>query len=96
MCDGLNHLKWQGFPNNDLFDSLFLCLLLLPVHTTMKAALSTLTSERERLKQCLDHETCPPTSPQVVNLKNTLAAVCEITHPLAHFLQADVFNRNRY
>uniref|UniRef100_A0A669F1G7 Oxysterol-binding protein n=1 Tax=Oreochromis niloticus TaxID=8128 RepID=A0A669F1G7_ORENI len=37
-------------------------------------SLSTLTSERERLKQCLDHETCPPTSPQVVNLKNTLAA----------------------
>uniref|UniRef100_A0AAX7T3D8 Oxysterol-binding protein n=1 Tax=Astatotilapia calliptera TaxID=8154 RepID=A0AAX7T3D8_ASTCA len=35
---------------------------------------NTLTSERERLKQCLDHETCPPTSPQVVNLKNTLAA----------------------
>ncbi|KAM9724506.1 oxysterol-binding protein-related protein 3 isoform 3-T3 [Menidia menidia] len=43
-------------------------------HTTMKSALSSLTSERERLKQCVDHEVCPPTSPQVVNLKNTLAA----------------------
>uniref|UniRef100_A0A8C9XIA1 Oxysterol-binding protein n=1 Tax=Sander lucioperca TaxID=283035 RepID=A0A8C9XIA1_SANLU len=36
-------------------------------------SLSSLTSERERLKQCLDHETIPPTSPQVVGLKNTLA-----------------------
>ncbi|XP_005738536.1 oxysterol-binding protein-related protein 3 isoform X1 [Pundamilia nyererei] len=50
------------------------CRVATNLHTTMKAALSTLTSERERLKQCLDHETCPPTSPQVVNLKNTLAA----------------------
>uniref|UniRef100_A0A672IT01 Oxysterol-binding protein n=1 Tax=Salarias fasciatus TaxID=181472 RepID=A0A672IT01_SALFA len=44
------------------------------VHTTMKSALTSLTSERERLKQCLDHDSCPPTSPQVVSLKNTLAA----------------------
>lgn len=43
----------------------------------MKTALSSLTSERERLKQCLDHETCPPTSPQVVGLKNALATVRE-------------------
>uniref|UniRef100_A0A3Q2E2K6 Oxysterol-binding protein n=1 Tax=Cyprinodon variegatus TaxID=28743 RepID=A0A3Q2E2K6_CYPVA len=35
---------------------------------------NSLTSERERLKQCLDHDSFPPTSPQVVNLKNTLAA----------------------
>uniref|UniRef100_A0A7N8XG25 Oxysterol-binding protein n=1 Tax=Mastacembelus armatus TaxID=205130 RepID=A0A7N8XG25_9TELE len=42
------------------------------VHATMKSALSSLTSERERVKQCLDHEACPPTSPQVVGLKNAL------------------------
>uniref|UniRef100_A0A3Q0S6C7 Oxysterol-binding protein n=1 Tax=Amphilophus citrinellus TaxID=61819 RepID=A0A3Q0S6C7_AMPCI len=48
-------------------------------------SLSALTSERERLKQCLDHETCPPTSPQVVNLKNTLAAESvDEAHPLVH------------
>uniref|UniRef100_A0A669DYD2 Oxysterol-binding protein n=1 Tax=Oreochromis niloticus TaxID=8128 RepID=A0A669DYD2_ORENI len=47
-------------------------------------SLSTLTSERERLKQCLDHETCPPTSPQVVNLKNTLAESVDEAHPLVH------------
>lgn len=46
------------------------------VHATMKSALSSLTSERERLRQCVDYETCPPTSPQVVGLKNTLATVC--------------------
>lgn len=51
--------------------------LVAVVHATMKSALSSLTSERERLKQCLDHETCPPTSPQVVGLKNTLATVRE-------------------
>uniref|UniRef100_A0AAX7T6D0 Oxysterol-binding protein n=1 Tax=Astatotilapia calliptera TaxID=8154 RepID=A0AAX7T6D0_ASTCA len=63
------------------------CRVATNLHTTMKAALSTLTSERERLKQCLDHETCPPTSPQVVNLKNTLAAKQESVdeaHPLVH------------
>ncbi|XP_072250516.1 oxysterol-binding protein-related protein 3 isoform X1 [Leuresthes tenuis] len=50
------------------------CRIATNLHTTMKSALSSLTSERERLKQCLDHELGPPTSPQVVNLKNTLSA----------------------
>lgn len=45
----------------------------------MKSAMSFITSERERLKQYLDHETCPPTSPQVVGLKNALATVGENT-----------------
>ncbi|XP_047455838.1 oxysterol-binding protein-related protein 3 isoform X3 [Mugil cephalus] len=63
------------------------CRVATNLHTTMKSALSSLTSERERLKQCLDHETCPPTSPQVVNLKNTLAAKqdsADESHPLVH------------
>ncbi|XP_007570014.1 oxysterol-binding protein-related protein 3 isoform X1 [Poecilia formosa] len=50
------------------------CRVATNLHTTMKSVLSSLTSERERLKQCLDHDSYPPTSPQVVNLKNTLAA----------------------
>uniref|UniRef100_A0A3B5MQ22 Oxysterol-binding protein n=1 Tax=Xiphophorus couchianus TaxID=32473 RepID=A0A3B5MQ22_9TELE len=66
------------------FDGLmFESFLIASVHTTMKSVLSSLTSERERLKQCLDHDSYPPTSPQVVNLKNTLAAV-EDPHPLVH------------
>ncbi|CAN9514303.1 unnamed protein product [Ophioblennius macclurei] len=50
------------------------CRVATNLHTTMKATLGSLTTERERLKQCLDHDPCPPTSPQVVSLKNTLAA----------------------
>lgn len=49
----------------------------LSVHSTMKSALSSMTSERERLKQYLDNDTSSPTSQQVVGLKNTLAAVGE-------------------
>uniref|UniRef100_A0A3Q1HHJ1 Oxysterol-binding protein n=1 Tax=Anabas testudineus TaxID=64144 RepID=A0A3Q1HHJ1_ANATE len=48
-------------------------------------SLGSLTSERERLKQCLDHETCPPTSPQVVGLKNALATdSVDESRPLVH------------
>ncbi|XP_059195848.1 oxysterol-binding protein-related protein 3 [Centropristis striata] len=49
------------------------CRVATNLHATMKTALSSLTSERERLKQVVDHETLPPTSPQVVGLKNALA-----------------------
>uniref|UniRef100_A0A8C5GKW9 Oxysterol-binding protein n=1 Tax=Gouania willdenowi TaxID=441366 RepID=A0A8C5GKW9_GOUWI len=45
------------------------------LHATMKSALFSLSSERERLRQCVDHDSCPPTSLQVVNLRNTLTAV---------------------
>ncbi|XP_039974475.1 oxysterol-binding protein-related protein 3 isoform X2 [Xiphias gladius] len=48
------------------------CRIATNLHATMKSALSSLTSERERLKQSLDHETCPSNSPQVVGLKNAL------------------------
>lgn len=50
---------------------------LSSVYTTMKSALGSITSERERLKQLVDCETCPPPSPQVVGLKNALATVGE-------------------
>ncbi|XP_068592080.1 oxysterol-binding protein-related protein 3 isoform X3 [Cebidichthys violaceus] len=61
------------------------CRTATNLHATMKTALSSLTSERERLKQCVDHETIPPTSPQVVSLKNTLATdSVDESHPLVH------------
>uniref|UniRef100_A0A3Q3LX00 Oxysterol-binding protein n=1 Tax=Labrus bergylta TaxID=56723 RepID=A0A3Q3LX00_9LABR len=62
------------------------CRVATNLHATMTSALSSLTSERERLKQCLDHETCPPTSPQVVGLKNALSSVTSVdeSHPLVH------------
>ncbi|XP_042280428.1 oxysterol-binding protein-related protein 3 isoform X3 [Thunnus maccoyii] len=63
------------------------CRVAANLHATMKSALSSLTSEKERLKQCLDHETCPPTSPQVVGLKNALATKqdsVDESRPLVH------------
>lgn len=49
------------------------CRVASNLHTTMKSALTSLTSERERLRQCAEFDTCPPTSPQVVGLKNALS-----------------------
>ncbi|XP_075965394.1 oxysterol-binding protein-related protein 3 isoform X1 [Anarhichas minor] len=63
------------------------CRVAANLHATMKTALSSLTSERERLKQCVDHETIPPTSPQVVGLKNSLSTKqdsVDESHPLVH------------
>ncbi|XP_028983874.1 oxysterol-binding protein-related protein 3 isoform X3 [Betta splendens] len=63
------------------------CRVATNLHATMKSALGLLTSERERLKQCLDYEACPPTSPQVVGLKNTLATKqdsVDESRPLVH------------
>uniref|UniRef100_A0A1A7WKM0 Oxysterol-binding protein n=2 Tax=Iconisemion striatum TaxID=60296 RepID=A0A1A7WKM0_9TELE len=72
----------NGKPDPESLDSHFheaklqedFCRVASNLHTTMKSVLSSLTSERERLKQCLDHDSLPPTSPQVVHLKNTLSA----------------------
>ncbi|XP_034030883.1 oxysterol-binding protein-related protein 3 isoform X2 [Thalassophryne amazonica] len=63
------------------------CRVATSLHDTMKSALTSLTSEKERLKQCLDVEMCPPTSPQVVGLKNALTSKQESgdgSHPLVH------------
>ncbi|XP_072250517.1 oxysterol-binding protein-related protein 3 isoform X2 [Leuresthes tenuis] len=70
------------------------CRIATNLHTTMKSALSSLTSERERLKQCLDHELGPPTSPQVVNLKNTLSAKKDSVDD-SHVLVHQVSNESR-
>uniref|UniRef100_A0A7N6A9Y9 Oxysterol-binding protein n=1 Tax=Anabas testudineus TaxID=64144 RepID=A0A7N6A9Y9_ANATE len=78
------------------------CRVATNLHATMKSALGSLTSERERLKQCLDHETCPPTSPQVVGLKNALATalaqnselrerLCKI-HAESHIVEPTLIN----
>ncbi|XP_070767360.1 oxysterol-binding protein-related protein 3 isoform X4 [Enoplosus armatus] len=63
------------------------CRVATNLYATMKSAVSSLTSERERLKQCLDHETCAPTSPQVVGLKNSLTTKqnsIDESRPLVH------------
>uniref|UniRef100_A0A8C8DHW5 Oxysterol-binding protein n=1 Tax=Oryzias sinensis TaxID=183150 RepID=A0A8C8DHW5_9TELE len=81
------HKRFLGFilflyPLSDMKPTELCDLQQLPLcsdHLDLCSIMSSLTSERERLRQCLDHETFLPTSPQVVNLKNTLAAVCEGT-----------------
>ncbi|RXN33394.1 oxysterol-binding -related 3-like isoform X1 [Labeo rohita] len=44
------------------------------LHTTMKSALCMLTTEKERLKQMLEHESCPAPSAQLLGLKNALTS----------------------
>uniref|UniRef100_A0A4W5L338 Oxysterol binding protein-like 3b n=1 Tax=Hucho hucho TaxID=62062 RepID=A0A4W5L338_9TELE len=64
------------------------CRVANNLHATMKSALSALTSEKEKLKQVLDHQdTCPPTSPGIMGLKNALSSKQDSTdgsHPLVH------------
>uniref|UniRef100_A0A8K9UVA2 Oxysterol-binding protein n=1 Tax=Oncorhynchus mykiss TaxID=8022 RepID=A0A8K9UVA2_ONCMY len=54
---------------------------------SLSSALSALTSEKEKLKQVLDHQdTCPPTSPGIMGLKNALSSQdsTDGSHPLVH------------
>uniref|UniRef100_UPI003AADBB3B oxysterol-binding protein-related protein 3 isoform X5 n=1 Tax=Centroberyx gerrardi TaxID=166262 RepID=UPI003AADBB3B len=63
------------------------CRIANNLHATMKSALCSLTSERERLKQFVDHETCPPTSPQILGLKGALSTKqnsMDESRPLVH------------
>ncbi|XP_051574126.1 oxysterol-binding protein-related protein 3 isoform X3 [Myxocyprinus asiaticus] len=57
------------------------------LHATMKSALSMLTTEKERLKQMLELESCPSPSAQLLGLKSALAAKQDSSdgsHPLVH------------
>uniref|UniRef100_A0A6Q2Z2C3 Oxysterol-binding protein n=1 Tax=Esox lucius TaxID=8010 RepID=A0A6Q2Z2C3_ESOLU len=47
--------------------------LSLSVHESMKTALGSLTSEKERMRQVMDH----PDTPQVMGLKNALSSVTD-------------------
>ncbi|KAG7469685.1 hypothetical protein MATL_G00131410 [Megalops atlanticus] len=63
------------------------CRVANELHATLKSAFSSLSSERERLKQVLDHETCPPPSTQIMGLKNALTSKQDSTdgsRPLVH------------
>ncbi|XP_056090870.1 oxysterol-binding protein-related protein 3 isoform X1 [Rhinichthys klamathensis goyatoka] len=50
------------------------CRVANNLHTTMKSAMCMMTSEKERLKQMLEHESCPSPSAQLLGLKSALAA----------------------
>ncbi|KAJ8290669.1 hypothetical protein GJAV_G00016130 [Gymnothorax javanicus] len=48
------------------------CRVAINLHAALKSSYSSLSSERDRLKQVLDYETCQPTSAQIMGLKNAL------------------------
>ncbi|KAI4887867.1 hypothetical protein NFI96_015086 [Prochilodus magdalenae] len=50
------------------------CRVANNLHASMKTALSSLTAEKERLKQMLEQEACPAPSAQLLGLKSALAA----------------------
>uniref|UniRef100_A0A8C1M0F1 Oxysterol-binding protein n=1 Tax=Cyprinus carpio TaxID=7962 RepID=A0A8C1M0F1_CYPCA len=63
------------------------CRVANNLHTTMKSALCMLTTEKERLKQMLEHESCPSPSAQLLGLKNALTAKQDSSdgsRPLVH------------
>uniref|UniRef100_A0A8C2KK49 Oxysterol-binding protein n=1 Tax=Cyprinus carpio TaxID=7962 RepID=A0A8C2KK49_CYPCA len=64
------------------------CRVANNLHSTMKSALCMLTTEKERLKQMLEHDSCPAPSAQLMGLKNALASVRSHTYPLCAFPQA--------
>uniref|UniRef100_A0A671L1K6 Oxysterol-binding protein n=1 Tax=Sinocyclocheilus anshuiensis TaxID=1608454 RepID=A0A671L1K6_9TELE len=86
LCENQNHILKLFvliYIPEMMLDS-FLCLY--PVHTTMKSALCMLTTEKERLKQMLEHESCPAPSAQLLGMKNALAAQdsSDGSRPLVH------------
>ncbi|XP_057195542.1 oxysterol-binding protein-related protein 3 isoform X3 [Triplophysa rosa] len=63
------------------------CRVANNFHVTMKSALSMLTTEKERFRQMLEHESCPAPSAQLMGLKNALAAQqdpSDGSRPLVH------------
>ncbi|XP_035287262.1 oxysterol-binding protein-related protein 3 isoform X2 [Anguilla anguilla] len=50
------------------------CRVASTLHATLMSTFSSLSSERDRLKQVLDHETCQPPSAQIMGLKNALTS----------------------
>uniref|UniRef100_A0A3B4BRT8 Oxysterol-binding protein n=1 Tax=Pygocentrus nattereri TaxID=42514 RepID=A0A3B4BRT8_PYGNA len=51
------------------------CRIANNLHASMKTALSSLTAEKERLRQMLEQEACAAPSTQLLGLKSALAAV---------------------
>ncbi|KAL7887541.1 hypothetical protein AOLI_G00052620 [Acnodon oligacanthus] len=63
------------------------CRVANSLHASMKTALSSLTAEKERLRQMLEQEACAAPSAQLLGLKSALAAKQDSTdcaRPLVH------------
>lgn len=48
------------------------------VYFTLKSAFSSISTEREKLKQMLEHEASSSPSAQIVGLKNALTSVSDV------------------
>uniref|UniRef100_A0A9J8DAY6 Oxysterol-binding protein n=1 Tax=Cyprinus carpio carpio TaxID=630221 RepID=A0A9J8DAY6_CYPCA len=86
----LNHLLRSMEVLHRTYSAPAINALQVTFHSTMKSALCMLTTEKERLKQMLEHDSCPAPSAQLMGLKNALASVRSPTHtyPLCAFSQA--------
>ncbi|XP_070585117.1 oxysterol-binding protein-related protein 3 isoform X4 [Erythrolamprus reginae] len=51
-----------------------LCHIAHKVYFTLKSAFSTISTEREKLKQMFDHDSVAPPSAQIIGLKNALSS----------------------
>uniref|UniRef100_A0A8C2KEW2 Oxysterol-binding protein n=1 Tax=Cyprinus carpio TaxID=7962 RepID=A0A8C2KEW2_CYPCA len=84
----LNHLLRSMEVLHRTYSAPAINALQVTFHSTMKSALCMLTTEKERLKQMLEHDSCPAPSAQLMGLKNALASVRSHTYPLCAFPQA--------
>uniref|UniRef100_H3A5L1 Oxysterol-binding protein n=1 Tax=Latimeria chalumnae TaxID=7897 RepID=H3A5L1_LATCH len=51
-----------------------LCHVAHKAYSTLKSAFNTVSIEREKLKQMLEHDTCQSSSTQIIGLKNALSS----------------------
>lgn len=83
----------DGPENNSDFSKMHedLCRVAHKVYVTLRASFNTVSSEREKLKQMFEHDTCSSPSAQIVGLKNALASEKrnEGSRPLLHQLSAE-------
>lgn len=63
-------------------------MFVIAVHTNLKSALGSLMSEKEKLRQIMEQETCTSPSTQLLGLKSALASVslllCLLSHTNTH------------
>lgn len=63
------------------------------VYFTLKSAFSTISTEREKLKQMLEHDAASSPSAQIVGLKNALTSVSDVLKfSKLHYYQIPLLN----
>nr|XP_056713182.1 oxysterol-binding protein-related protein 3 isoform X5 [Euleptes europaea] len=76
----IDFVEEKGYSNGSETSSEFskmqeeLCHIAHKVYFTLKSAFSTISTEREKLKQLFEHDSAPSPSAQIVGLKNALSS----------------------